>query len=180
MDWSKALPYIASLATGGVPALITTAASAISDVLGAKVEPTLDAIDSAVRGATPEQMAALRKIDADLKTRLRELDVEQRRAELADDQSQQHEQQETLRNGDNAQDEYVRHTRPMIVRQSWYAGLLYLFACEIWHRLDPSVPGVDVYVLLTIWSPVLAYFGFRSIFDKGGMLGMFGRRPKVA
>jgi len=78
-DWKKALPFIASLATGGVPALVTTAAAAIADALGTEVAPTEEGVDIALKSATPEQMAALKKIDADLKVRLRELDIEDKR-----------------------------------------------------------------------------------------------------
>jgi hypothetical protein len=79
LDWKKTLPFIGAMATGGVPALITAAASAIGDALGTTVTPTPEGIDQAIKGATPEQMAALRTADNTLKIRMRELDTEDRK-----------------------------------------------------------------------------------------------------
>lgn len=79
MDWKKALPFLGALATGGVPALVTAAASAISDALGSPVEPTPTGIDAALKNATPEQLAALKQIDADLKIKMRGFDIEEKR-----------------------------------------------------------------------------------------------------
>jgi len=81
-DWKKTLPYIAAAATGGVPALIATAATALTEALGVEVEPTKEGIDSALKGATPEQVLALKKVDNDLKIRFRELDTEDKKADI--------------------------------------------------------------------------------------------------
>lgn len=84
MDWTKALPFIGALATGGVPALVAAAASAIGDALGAPVEASKDGIDKALQAATPEQLAALKQIDNDLKIKMRGFDVEETKAYIAD------------------------------------------------------------------------------------------------
>jgi small-conductance mechanosensitive channel len=81
-DWKKTLPYIASAVTGGVPALIATAATALTEALGVTVEPTKEGIDAALKGATPEQLLALKKVDNDLKIRFRELDSEDKKADI--------------------------------------------------------------------------------------------------
>jgi hypothetical protein len=81
-DWKKTLPYIAAAATGGVPALIATAATALTEALGVTVEPTKEGIDTALKGATPEQLLALNKLDNDLKIRFRELDSEDKKADI--------------------------------------------------------------------------------------------------
>lgn len=77
LDWKKALPFLGALATGGVPALVTAAASAIGDALGTTVEPTKEGIDKAMASATPEQLVELRQIDADLKIKMRGFDVQE-------------------------------------------------------------------------------------------------------
>lgn len=87
MDWKKTLPFIAALATGGVPALVAAAASAVSDVLGTPVASTPDGIDAAMKSATPEQLAALHQIDADLKIKMREFDIEEKKIAAATEQS---------------------------------------------------------------------------------------------
>ena len=88
-------------------------------------------------------------------TRLREL-------ELADNQSAHSEQQDTIKNGDNASDEYVRHTRPMMARQSWYGGLLYIFGFEIAQVFNYGT-GAQFEIAMTILAPSLAYMGFRTL-----------------
>jgi len=81
-DWKKALPYIASAATGGIPGLIATAATALTEALGVEVAPNKDSIDNALKAATPEQILALKKVDNDLKIRFRELDTEDKKADI--------------------------------------------------------------------------------------------------
>lgn len=78
-DWKKTLPFIGALATGGVPGLVAAAAGAISDALGQPVPATPEGIGAALNGATPEQMVAIRKSEADLKIRFRELDTEDKK-----------------------------------------------------------------------------------------------------
>ena len=88
-------------------------------------------------------------------TKLKEL-------ELADGQSAHKEQQDTIKNGDNASDEYVRHTRPMMARQSWYGGLLYIFGFEI-AKVFAYGTGAQFEIAMTILAPALAYMGFRTL-----------------
>jgi len=82
-DWKKVLPVIGAAVTGNVPGAIAAAASALGDALGAPVAATPEGIDAALQNATPEQLAALKKIDADLKIRFRELDTEDKKTEVA-------------------------------------------------------------------------------------------------
>lgn len=88
-------------------------------------------------------------------TKLKEL-------ELVDGQSAHKEQQDTIKNGDNASDEYVRHTRPMMARQSWYGGLLYIFGFEI-AKVFAYGTGAQFEIAMTILAPALAYMGFRTL-----------------
>lgn len=50
------------------------AANMVADVLGC--EPTPKKIEQAVQAATPEQLAELKKIDADFEVKMKELDVD--------------------------------------------------------------------------------------------------------
>jgi hypothetical protein len=84
-DWKKVLPVIGAAVTGNVPGAIIAAASALGDVFGIQVDATPEAIDTTLKAATPEQLAALKKIDADLKIRFRELDTEDKRIDAASD-----------------------------------------------------------------------------------------------
>lgn len=100
------------------------------------------------------------KAEAQLK--LAELAQNGELAKLVDAQQAHKEQQETIRNGDNASDEYVRQTRPLIARQSWYGGLLYIFGFEIAEVYSLGT-GPTFEIAMTILAPALAYMGFRSL-----------------
>lgn len=75
-DWKKTLPYIGAIATGNVPALVAAAAADLSNVLGVEVKATPTAIDEAIKSATPEQLLAIKTVDANLKIKIAELEVE--------------------------------------------------------------------------------------------------------
>lgn len=73
----KAVPWIAAAATGNVPALITMAANAVGDALGVDIEPTAVAVASAVAGATPEQLAAIRMAEKNFELEMRRMEYTQ-------------------------------------------------------------------------------------------------------
>jgi hypothetical protein len=81
--------------------------------------------------------------------------------EYKDTQAEHHEQQETIRSGDNASDKYVRHTRPLMARQSWYGGALYAIGFEA-AKVAGYGSGADLEIGLVIMAPALAYMGFRT------------------
>ena len=202
MDWSSigtwlkqnatgGAALIGSLLTGNIPGAVAAGVGLIGSATGS-TEPmkALQALQT-----DPATMAKLQELANANEASIRQHIERMETMRLQDEQANQKEQQETIRSGDNASDAYISHTRPMIVRQSWYTGCAYLAVTEILSRLAgaaialskidvidpataakiPQVAGADVMLLLTIWSPVLAYFGFRSIFDKGGLLSMFGK-----
>ncbi len=67
---TKVLPFIGAAATGGVPALIGMAATAVSEVLGIPVEPTAQGVSAAFAGASPEQVVALRTRELEFQERM--------------------------------------------------------------------------------------------------------------
>jgi hypothetical protein len=71
---------------------------------------------------------------------------------------------ELISSGDNASDEYVRHTRPKMARQSWLVGAAYAVFFEA-SEVAGYGGGADLEIGLTIMAPCLAYMGFRT-FDK--------------
>ncbi len=80
-------------------------------------------------------------------------------------QSDNHRIAEELRQNDN----YTKRTRPMIARQSWWAGLAYIAANVVTSVADPymaiQVIELNWSILVAIFSPSLTYMGVRS-FDK--------------
>lgn len=69
-------PWIGAAATGGVPALVGMAAAEVGKAFGKDIRPTLDAIEQAVTGATPEQMLALRQADNEFAVKMQQLGFE--------------------------------------------------------------------------------------------------------
>lgn len=88
--------------------------------------------------------------------------TELEKAHLADAQAEQHEQQETIRGGDQAVDEYVRRTRPSMARQSWYATGAYLIGMELLHAFGYAKEGAVVEIAMLLVAPAGAYMGFRT------------------
>lgn len=87
-----------------------------------------------------------------------------RRQELAlqDKQAEHHETQETVREGDNATDTYVRNTRPLLARQSWYATALYVLAFE-GLKVAGYGDGADWSMAAMLSTPAWAYLGLRTL-----------------
>ncbi|NVP03171.1 hypothetical protein HWA77_23475, partial [Photobacterium damselae subsp. damselae] len=80
-----------------------------------------------------------------------------------EDEQQSHLQtQSTIREGDNAADEYVRHTRPKMARQSWMVTALYVLVFSLMEALGKGTgPSLDIALMLL--SPAWAYLGLRTL-----------------
>ena len=165
---------VGALATGGIPAGVAAAASILTE---ATDETDPGAILKRLQ-TDPETMVKLRDIaqreEADIRAHHREMV----RMDLEDRQEAHRQQQETIRSGDNAEDQYVRHTRPMMARQSWYATALYVLIFELIHAFKPEAAGAQFEIAMVLLSPAAAYIGFRSIFDKPGQ-GLAGAVRRV-
>lgn len=93
-DFQKLLgqvaPWLCAAATGNVPALITMSANAIGSAIGSNVKPTVEAIGTAITGATPEQMLAIKNADNDFAIKMQALgfqDIETLQKIAADDRA---------------------------------------------------------------------------------------------
>ncbi|MDA8488551.1 hypothetical protein [Kluyvera sp. Awk 3] len=116
----------------------------------------------------PEQFVQLES----LKVQLESYQLERDKALLADQQAAHHEQQETIRNGDNATDEYVRQTRPRMARLSLYSCIAYVMAMSLGQMVGAvaaiyghalSMPAPDWDISLMLATPALGYLGFRTL-----------------
>jgi len=140
---------VGSLLTGNVPGAVAAGVALVSGATG-----------------TTDPAKALQSLQTDPSTviRLRELAVQDEasirehvramtEAELKDRQSEQHETQETIRSGDNAEDPFIRRTRPA---QSWFSLIAALFYALRFDSPDPYILGL----LLTLpWT----YAGLRQV-----------------
>lgn len=116
----------------------------------------------------PEQFVQLES----LKVQLEQFQLERDKAKLADQQAAHHEQQETIRNGDNATDEYVRQTRPLMARLSLYSCILYVMLLSLGQQMGAvaggyghnfAMPAPDWDIALMLATPALSYLGFRTL-----------------
>lgn len=116
----------------------------------------------------PEQLVQLET----LKVQLQQFQLERDKAQMADQQTAQHEQQETIRNGDNATDEYVRQTRPLMARLSLYSSIAYVMIMSLGQQAGAvagafghafSMPEPDWDIALMLATPALGYLGFRTL-----------------
>lgn len=106
----------------------------------------------------PTVLVELQKLKNEMEkeqTRRQELDLQDRQAE-------QHETQETIRSGDAATDTYVRNTRPLMARQSWYVTALYVLAFE-GLAVAGFGTGADLSMVAMLSTPAWAYLGLRTL-----------------
>ncbi|WP_265436074.1 hypothetical protein [Aeromonas media] len=97
-----------------------------------------------------------------LKNEMEKEQTRRQELQLADRQSEQHETQETIRSGDNATDTYVRNTRPLMARQSWYVTALYVLAFE-GLKVAGYGDGADLGMVAMLSTPAWAYLGLRTL-----------------
>ncbi len=128
-------------------------------MFGATKEQKTLSITRDLQSLPPESFVELQRINAELekeKTRRQELT-------LADNQAEHHETQETIRAGDKAEDPYIRKTRPLMARQSFWGMIAYIFIFEAIKACVPTANGADPWMALTIGTPAFAYLGLRTI-----------------
>jgi len=151
---------VGSLLTGNVPGAVAAGVSLVSSATGqADPQKALEALQS------PETMLKLRELAVQEESSIREHIRAMEEARLKDEQAAHKEQQDKIRDGDNAADEYVRRTRPMMARQSWFASAAYIIAFEALKVSSVTTLGASTELALLLMGPAGAYLGFRS-FDK--------------
>jgi hypothetical protein len=164
MEWSKVGEWVSqnagtgaalvgSLITGNVPGAVAAGISLVSSATG-----TTDAAKALQALQTdPTTVVRLRELSVQEEASIREHIRAMTAAQMADAQAEQHETQATIRSGDNADDVFVRRTRP---GQSWVsliAALVYIGYCT---GADKTIDATIVTLLLTLpW----AYAGLRQI-----------------
>lgn len=185
MQWSDVGDWLAknvgglvglagAVATGNIPAGVAAVASMVTEATGQR-DPS-KALQALM--TDPETMVKLEEIarrnEADIRAHHREV----LRMQLQDEQHQHEQQQLTIRTGDTSDDPYVRHTRPLVARQSWYATMAYCIGAELAQFVAKGFFGVELAgaswdVAMILVAPASAYIGFRT-FDKRRGAGIAG------
>ncbi|MDM5141719.1 hypothetical protein OB959_18275 [Aeromonas bestiarum] len=169
------IPALAALAVQQGPTLIR----GIASLFGGSGRDTANKVADMVEqvsgiGFTAEQQQAnieqqLSRLSPEAIADLQMLQVKMEREQtrrlelqLADQQSEQATTQQTIREGDTNHDEYVRHTRPLMARQSWQAGALYIVLFTVLSAFGKG-PGPDVEMAMLMLTPAWAYMGLRTL-----------------
>ena len=124
-DWLKdnagtGVALVGSLLTGNVPGAVAAGVALVSGATGQN-DP---AKALAQLQTDPATVVRLRELALQEETSIREHIRAMTEAELKDKQAEHQQTQETIRSGDNAEDAFVRRTRPA---QSWVSLFAALF-----------------------------------------------------
>lgn len=148
---------IGSLLTGNVPGALAAGISLVSGATG--TDDPIKALHT-LQG-DPDAMIRLKELYYKNEESIRNHLAEVKKLELEDAQKAHSEQQTTIREGDKATDEYVRRTRPMMARQSWFGTLFYVISAELASFWDIG-SGASMELALVLLGPAGAYMGFRT------------------
>jgi hypothetical protein len=150
---------VGSLLTGNVPGAVAAGIALVGSATGSN-DPA-QAL-AALQG-DPATVLKLKELAIQEEASIREHIRTLAEMELKDKQAEHEQQQLTIRGGDNAGDEYVRHTRPMMARQSWYATMIYIIGFEGSQAFKLFDMGANWDLAMILLAPAAAYLGFRSL-----------------
>lgn len=176
------MDFLKKIAPTLAAALLGPAGGLAVDVLGKAMgweDATREKVEQLLTSGqlSREDLARIRLAELELVRQEKELGFKFAELAAKDAQAEHAETQATIRSGDNAEDQYVRHTRPLMARQSWYGMAAYIGVFEALRAYGKAAEGASVELALVIGAPALAYIGFRSMFDKSGFFSRFaGKR----
>ncbi|WP_337840497.1 hypothetical protein [Rheinheimera sp.] len=130
-----------------------------------KPQDKVAAVAERIAALPPAEFVELERLKVELEkeqTRRLELQNQRHQQNLSDQQASHAETQTTIRAGDVATDEYVRRTRPLMARQSFYAGSVYVLLMAVMEAFGKGV-GPDWYIAMTVYTPALGYLGLRTL-----------------
>lgn len=157
---------VGSLLTGNVPGAVAAGVALVGSATG-----TADPAHAlAALQGDPATVLRLRELAIQEEASIREHIRAMEELRLKDEQSAHQQQQDTIRSGDNSSDEYVRHTRPMMARQSWYFTAGYVVLFEALQAAGAFHSGAEMELAMVLIAPAAAYLGFRT-WDKYNQRG---------
>lgn len=170
----KYAPRVAgAIATGGTSEIVSLGLSILGEKLTGKPFASENEAIKAVENATPDQLLALKSADYDFQLGMKELEVVKYKAELESEREYFKQQQETIRNGDNASDRKIREVRPGMAIKSFWLGSLYLLVMSLLEAFGHG-GGASLEIGVTLLAPCFAYMGLRTVDKKtNGGVGKF-------
>lgn len=163
-DWLKGnagtgAALVGSLLTGNIPGAVAAGVALVSSATG-QADP--DAALASLQ-TDPTTVLKLRELAQQNEASIREHIRAMTEMELLDKQHEHEQTQSTVRSGDNAHDEYVRHTRPMMARQSWYATAAYVIGFEAAKAAELASVGASMELAMLLLGPAAVYLGMRTV-----------------
>jgi hypothetical protein len=148
---------VGSLLTGNIPGAVAAGVALVGSATG-QGDPVqaLKALQT-----DPATVLRLRELAAQEESSIRDHIRAMEELRLNDLQAAHKQQQDTIRVGDVATDEYVRRTRPMMSRQSWYATMAYVIGFEA-AKAGGIGAGANWDLAMILLAPAAAYLGFRT------------------
>lgn len=143
---------VGSLLVGNIPGAVAAGVSLVTSATG-EAEP--DRVLASLQ-ANPGTMLKLRQMALEDEANIREHIRGMAEIEAKDAQAEHHETQETVRNGDNAEDVVVRRTRPYQSWASLVAAFLYV-GVMVSSGKEPSLE-----ILMALLALPWAYAGLRQ------------------
>lgn len=153
-EWLKAnaghtVGLVGGLLTGNAPMAVAAGAALVSSATG-----TTDPAEALARlQADPATLVRLKELQLQNEADIRAHTQRMLELELADKQAEHHETQATIRSGDNAEDTFVRRTRPGQAWVALFAALGYVFSRE----------SPDWDILMALLALPLVYAGLREV-----------------
>lgn len=152
-DFLKTIaPWLGAAATGGVPALVGMAVTKIGGIMGMDGATTEQVLGS-LKGATPEQLLALKNADLDFKAKMEELGfkhIESLAKIDADD-----------RNSARQREMAVRDSMPMMLGLIITCGFFGILGWMLAYGIPPN-GGEALLIMLgslgTAWISVVSYY----------------------
>lgn len=161
-DWLKnnagsGAALVGSLLTGNVPGAVAAGVALVSNATGqGDPKKALEALQT-----DPATVLKLRELAVQEESSIRAHVQAMEEIRLKDLQAEHEQQQLTVRGGDGATDEYVRRTRPLMARQSWYATMGYVIGFEVAKAVGYGT-GANWDLAMVLIAPAAAYLGFRT------------------
>jgi len=110
----------------------------------------------------PEALIKIKQMESEERQQLRQLQYKATELEATERMRQHETTQKTIQVGDTAEDPYVRHTRPMMARWSFFGSLAYLFLFELLASFGIGA-GANEYLLGILLGPSVTYMGVRTV-----------------
>ncbi|ATG74426.1 hypothetical protein AN401_11645 [Zobellella denitrificans] len=142
---------------------IATLTEQVGNVAGISPGDRTKALANVIQGLPAEHQVELARIHAQAESEALRLEVDRELARLQDRQAEHEQTQATIRGGDQASDELVRETRPLLARRSFWLTALYCLAAEAARLGGLAEEGAEIAVASLLAAPCWAYIGLRTL-----------------